>query len=253
MRKFGVIGAKGFVGSNLMKSDNATIPVTRENISAIGSLGCQHFVVSAVSATKWKANLNPERDQQEITALLSNLHPNSGYSLTLISTIDVFPRDLSFTEKTPVEYMERIEGYGKNRAWLECELKDKFEDLTIVRLPGLFGPGLKKNLIFDLLHKKPIVRMNPDSHFQFYDIRNLAQDLSLLWNNDLKVQNMATEPVSVAQILSLFSKTELGVLDEPSFHYKMKTINSAVFGEGKVDYIQDSESVLREIKDWIGN
>jgi hypothetical protein len=64
---------------------------------------------------------------------------------------------------------------------------------------------------------------------------------------------MATQPISVAEILSLFNKTELGVPDEPPFHYKMRTINGALLGLGKVDYIADSESVLREIKNWIGD
>ena len=252
MRKFGVIGANGFVDSNLMNSAYSTIAVTRENILDIAGLGCDHFVLSAVSATKWKANLDPKKDRDEIATLLSNLHPDSGYSLTLISTIDVFPKNYSFTETTPVEFMEKEEAYGKNRAWLECELREKFEDLTIVRLPGLFGPGLKKNLIFDLLNNKPIARLNPESHFQFYDIRNLAKDLSLLWERNRKIQNMATQPISVAEILSIFNRPELSVLDEPPFHYKMKTVNGALFGMGKIDYIEDSESVLREIKNWIG-
>jgi hypothetical protein len=45
--------------------------------------------------------------------------------------------------------------YGRNRRALEAFCADRFDDCLIVRLPALFGPGLRKNFIFDLLNPVP--------------------------------------------------------------------------------------------------
>ena len=198
------------------------------------------------------ANLDPLKDRREIQSLLSKLRPNRGYCITLISTIDVFPRNVEFHEGTEIGLMEKDEAYGKNRAWLENELKEKFkDDLTIIRLPGLFGPGLKKNLLFDLLNNRELARFNPESKFQFYNVGNLADDLSTVWREKIRLQNLATEPISVYQILALFNRLESSFPQERIFEYRMKTVNSLLFKSPRNEYISDSQSTLDQIKNWV--
>ena len=46
--------------------------------------------------------------------------------------------------------------YGRNRARLESWVRATFpESHLVVRLPGIFGPGMKKNIIFDLVTRSP--------------------------------------------------------------------------------------------------
>jgi nucleoside-diphosphate-sugar epimerase len=233
-----------------MKSAFQPIPVTRSNISELANLDCAHFVVAAVSAAKWLANLDPEKDKNAISDLLAQLNPNSGYSLTLISTIDVFPKGEEFNEETENQKMENDEGYGKNRAWLEIALQEKFPDLTIVRLPGLFGPGLKKNLLFDLTNNREIAKINPNSEFQFYNVLNLAKDLNIIWEKSIRIQNIATEPIAVKEVLSIFDAHGKGTLSEKRFAYRMKTLNSSSFDSSQKDYIESKESVLNQLQIW---
>lgn len=44
--------------------------------------------------------------------------------------------------------------YGKDRLWLENKVSDSFDSL-VIRLPGLYGKGLKKNFLYDYINYIP--------------------------------------------------------------------------------------------------
>ncbi len=48
-----------------------------------------------------------------------------------------------------------------------------------MRLPGLYGPGLKKNVIFDFLHDNDVHKIDSRGVFQFYDTTRLWRDLEI--------------------------------------------------------------------------
>ena len=45
-------------------------------------------------------------------------------------------------------------GYGRNRLYLENYIRNNYHDYLIVRLPGLFGKGLKKNAFIRFIKQK---------------------------------------------------------------------------------------------------
>ena len=47
---------------------------------------------------------------------------------------------------------KKNDDYGRNRYYVEKFVNSHFANCTIIRLPSLFGKGLKKNFIYDLLH-----------------------------------------------------------------------------------------------------
>ena len=67
-----------------------------------------------------------------------------------ISTIDVFKNPNSKDEASRID-MDGLEAYGANRYRLEFMVREYYPDATIVRLPGLFGRGIKKNFIYDFM------------------------------------------------------------------------------------------------------
>ncbi|MEG2769570.1 MAG: sugar nucleotide-binding protein, partial [Oscillospiraceae bacterium] len=67
-----------------------------------------------------------------------------------ISTADVYKTPQNVDENTPIDEND-LQTYGKNRYLLEKWVRENIENHLIVRLPGLFGKGIKKNFLFDML------------------------------------------------------------------------------------------------------
>jgi len=89
--------------------------------------------------------------------------------------------------------------YGTNRYFLEQFCRENF-NTTIVRLPGLFGPGLKKNVIYDLLHDNNIDRIHKDGVYQYYNLANIWRDIQVAVDNSLPLVNLATPPISTLEV-----------------------------------------------------
>ncbi|HCD03853.1 MAG TPA: pyridine nucleotide transhydrogenase, partial [Methylophaga sp.] len=67
--------------------------------------------------------------------------------------------------------------YGLHRRVLEKFVEQHFSSYLIVRLPGLVGPGLRKNVIFDLHNKNNLDVIEGRGVFQFYPMVNLWYDI----------------------------------------------------------------------------
>ena len=52
-----------------------------------------------------------------------------------------------------------LQAYGRNRRRLEQIVAGRF-DALVVRLPALYGPGLKKNALYDLLHNNAVDKID---------------------------------------------------------------------------------------------
>ena len=64
-----------------------------------------------------------------------------------ISTCDVYEVPQDVDEDTDIEAtLETLHPYGKHRFHIEEFMRSHFERVTIIRLPALFGKGLKKNV-----------------------------------------------------------------------------------------------------------
>ncbi|MCI6709979.1 MULTISPECIES: NAD(P)-dependent oxidoreductase [Eisenbergiella] len=76
--------------------------------------------------------------------------------LVLISTIDVFKSPLAVYEDSAID-MDGLQPYGYNRRVLENWVRENYPEALIVRLPGLFGEGIKKNFIYDIINVIPFM------------------------------------------------------------------------------------------------
>lgn len=100
------------------------------------------------------ANREPEADRQQIDTLIERLEGVRTQRFVLISTIAVLA-DLAAGDDESTKAFQEDLAYGRNRRILEAFCETHFDDYLVVRLPALFGPGLRKNFIFDLLNPAP--------------------------------------------------------------------------------------------------
>lgn len=151
MPRTALIGHTGFVGGELSRQRDFTAVFNSSNIESIRGQTFDRIVCAGVSAVKWLANKEPKRDWVSIQRLMECLSNVSAADFVLISTIDVYRQTAGLTENDAPS-TEGLHAYGLHRLRLESFIAERFPGHAIVRLPALFGTGLKKNALYDLLH-----------------------------------------------------------------------------------------------------
>lgn len=245
-----LIGFTGFVGSNLDAQSTFTDKYNSKNINEIDGKSYDLIVCAAARAEKWRINQEPEKDMAEIQSLIDHLKTINAKQFVLVSTVDVYKNPVGVNEETPIDTND-LHAYGSNRYYLEQFCRDNF-DATIVRLPGLFGTGIKKNVIFDLLHNNNVDKIHHGGSFQYYNLDNIWKDINIALDNNLKLVNFGTEPVKTEEI----AKYAFGIdfNNEPegvnAGSYDMQTLHADVFG-GQGVYMQSKQQELDDIKAFV--
>jgi hypothetical protein len=237
-----LIGRTGFVGQTLLGQRGFEAAYRSSDIAEIEGRRFERIVCAGVSAVKWWANANPAADLAAIERLMRHLDRAAADRFVLISTVDVYaaPAGVDEDEAVPAA---GLHPYGLHRAMLEDWVRRRFPRHHIVRLPALFGPGLKKNALYDLLHDNLLEKIDPGSRFQWYPLERLADDIEAIEVAGLDVVNLATEPVGMAEIAArFFPGKRLGGASQPAF-YDMRTRHGRMFG-GDGSYAMSAEAVL---------
>ena len=146
-----LVGYTGFVGSNLYKQHKFDGVYNSKNIADAFGTAPDLCVYSGVRAEKFTADRFPEQDLAHIKESLDNIRRINAEKLVLISTIDVIPPQKENIFEDTAYDTNKLTPYGKNRLYLEHEVRRLYPDAHIIRLPGLFGGGLKKNFIYDII------------------------------------------------------------------------------------------------------
>ena len=226
-----LVGYTGFVGGNIQEAHPFDELYNSRNIRDIEGREFDLLVFSAARAEKWRINQDPESDLRHIEELERTLGTVSAKRIVLISTIDVYPRPRDVDETSPID-LDQLHPYGLHRLRLEEFVRRSFEAAHVVRLPGLFGPGIKKNVIYDLLNDNNVDRIHADGVFQYYDLRLLWGDLQRAMAAEIDVLNIATEPIATAELARVafgmpFSTRPEGI--SPGF-YDMRSVHSSEWG-----------------------
>lgn len=247
-----LIGYTGFVGSNLLLQREFTDLYNSKNINTIEGKEYDEIWCAGVQAVKWWANQNPLEDLKAIDSLLNNLRSVRAKRFILISTVDVFANPVNVDETTEIN-TEKNHAYGIHRRKMELEILNLFENCTIVRLPGLYGSGLKKNLIYDLMTQQNLAGFHPDSMFQFYNLDRLVNDIKLALSAQLEIIHLTTEPVSVSQVASACFGVTINKETEASpILYDMRTMHAKLWQRDSY-YLDSANEVLTQIRAFASN
>jgi hypothetical protein len=198
------------------------------------------------------ANKNPGTDRKKIKALEDMLASITTKRFVLISTIDVYPVAQGVDESFDCHSIDN-HAYGAHRLAFEDFCLTQFPDCYIVRLPGLFGDGLKKNVIYDLLNDNCLEMINPKSSFQYYYINHLWSDIQVVINANVRLINFFTEPLSSSEVIQrYFSGKAVGQDPASEAHYDLHTCHASLWGKDG-NYIYSKDEVMNQLNEFITN
>jgi nucleoside-diphosphate-sugar epimerase len=246
-----LVGYTGFVGGNVSRTHTFTDLYNSANIAQIAGRSYDLVVFSAARAEKWRINQNPEADTTHIDELKETLASFRTNQLVLISTVDVYGHPISVDENTPVPE-PGLHPYGAHRAELEDFARHQFTNVLVVRLPALFGPGIKKNVVFDLLNNNGVEKIDHRGSFQYYDLRHLWDDVTVALRAGLELVNFATQPISTGVV----AREAFGMdfTNEPEgsrpASYDVRSIHAELFGGGD-GYLYTATQVLDDLRAFV--
>ncbi len=228
-----LIGYSGFVGQTLLRQTTFKHLYRSTNIDEIRGGKFDTVICAGAPAQKWIANREPQADLAKIQTLMNHLGTIQCKKMVLISTVDVFLSAEGVDENTPV-IEAGLHAYGLHRRMLETFVQDTFAQSLVVRLPGLVGPGLRKNVIFDFLNDNNLSAIDSRGIFQFYPMVNLWSDIQQCQRQELSLVHLTAEPISVHDVAA----EGFGLaFDNPAHpipaRYDMRSIHAQALGGGE--------------------
>lgn len=149
-----LIGHTGFVGGILRHQHSFGFEFNSLTIGNAAGRTFDAVVCAAAPGSMLEANNFPDRDLSQVRALMDQLDNINSSRFILISSIAVLNDFAGGDDEMTTAFQETLP-YGRHRRELESFCANRFKTCLIVRLPALFGPGLRKNFFFDLLNPIP--------------------------------------------------------------------------------------------------
>jgi hypothetical protein len=245
-----LIGHSGFVGKNIASKKKFKFEYNSKNIEKIKNKEFDLVVCSGLYAEKWKINNNASDDYSNILKLSKLLKTIECKKFVLISTIDVYAIKENVNEDT--KKFEFKEPYGANRYIFEQLCLEKFRNhCFIIRLPGLFGNSLKKNVLFDLLNNKNLNLINKASIYQYYNLDYILNDINKVIKNKLKIVNLISEPINNKLLLKeFFPKINIKKNNSKSVNYNIHSKHGKFWSTNN-NYIYSKNSIFNDLKNYI--
>ncbi|PLK22888.1 hypothetical protein C0V72_12515 [Porphyrobacter sp. TH134] len=150
----GLIGHSGFVGGALLRQTDFDACYNSATIATIEGQAFGTLVCAAAPGSMFEANRSPERDAAQIDGLIARLATIQAERFVLISSVAVLA-DFAGGNDEGTQAFQQDLAYGRHRRALEAFVESHFASSLIVRLPALFGQGLRKNFLFDLMNPVP--------------------------------------------------------------------------------------------------
>jgi len=246
-----IVGYTGFVGSNLLSFYKFDSFYNSSNFYEAVNKEFDTLFFCGIPAVKWYANNNPDKDIETIDRIKSILKTIKANRIILISTIDVYEYSDSQNNEDYLCDFINNHPYGRNRYLFEEFVKSTFANYHIIRLPALFGKGLKKNILFDLIHLNQVDKIEKNTSFQWYSLDWLNNDIDMVLKYDIRVCNLFPEPLETVEILKLF-KMPLDIYKcQSNMKYNITTKYSKLFNSTIDNYIRDKHTVLSSISDFL--
>ena len=185
--KIAILGANGFVGSNVALYLQQYYPnintITRENYTSYKGNHYDYFINCNGNSKKYWANENPIEDfEASVTSVYKTFFDFSIYHYIYMSSLDIY---YSFP-------------YGFHKRIAEDIIQNRTLDRLFLRCGSIIGPHMKKGVLYDILHDKPLY-VTEDSKFQFISVFDIARCIYdyIQGKYMYYTRNLGTPPISV--------------------------------------------------------
>lgn len=203
-----LVGSTGFVGGNLLAKHTFAAECHSSDITAQYGTRPDLCVYAGVPAAMFLANADPEADLAVMRAARENIRQIAPKRLVLISSIAVLADSRGVYEDSPAQDTEALPAYGKNRLQLERWVREDFPDALIVRLPALYGAGIRKNFLFDL-HTITPAMLRPEKYSELAAKSVLVQSAYTLADNGFYKLNGTAD---LAALRTFFAANDFNAL-----------------------------------------
>jgi len=251
--KTALIGHTGFVGHNIFLQQNDAIHLyNTSNIHEIYGKEYELVIIAAPGGSRIVANKFPGEDRVGIGALLSHLNLVQGVKkVVLVSTVEVYSNKVRIDEDSNI-HPSILDDYGKNRLFLENLISIQYSNPLILRLPILFGEGLKKNFIYDLIHNERVEDINPDNELPIYNLKYLWDDILTCLEHELDIVNLVSEPIKVGEIAKEIFDVDLPKNDLlPSRKYDIRSKYADFWGSWSDFYMENKDDVFNDLDKFV--
>lgn len=206
MKKIAIIGAEGFVGSALCRQGSngfEIVKVTRKNYDKCKNYKYDIVINTAMPSRRFWALNNPKKDVIE----------------TVLKTADIFYEWQydKFVQISSISADIQLDiPYGSHKRSAEV-IVEKDPNAMIVRLGALYGEGLIKSALFDLVNHNHIY-VDILSEYNYIDV-----DFAASWI--LKnLHQKGIKNIGAHDTVSL-SKLSEGIWDNPAYEGKFEKIH----------------------------
>lgn len=206
-----VVGPDGFIGRNLVDrleaAGVAVSGVRKETpIRAVSDAPVDCVFFCAGNSAPHRTRDDPQFClQRNVTELHEYLTELDYRTFVHFSSCAVYPPDSE--RKRPDATLDPgdISLYGAHKLLSERYVREFAERWIILRPAYLYGPGLWKNVIYDLRTGQERIFLDPDSELSILDVRHLADAaIALARSVENDVFNVASEYlVSVRELLEM--------------------------------------------------
>lgn len=191
-----LVGSTGFVGGNLLAKHTFAAECHSSDITAQYGTRPDLCVYAGVPAAMFLANADPEADLAVMRAARENIRQIAPKRLVLISSIAVLADSRGVYEDSPAQDTEGLPAYGKNRLQLERWVREDFPGALIVRLPALYGAGIRKNFLFDL-HTITPAMLRPEKYSELAAKSLLVKSAYTLADNGFYKLSGTADPAAL--------------------------------------------------------
>lgn len=178
-----LMGAGGFVGSAFSryfeKNDIPYTPIGRKEMDKSLGTSCDLMILSCGNANKGKGIADPMFDfSQSLANIAHYVHGVEAKRVLLISSVDVYndPSTQALTSEDTIITPHQLHSYGFHKYLAEQYVQKYSQHYMIMRLPGLVGPGLQKNAVYDHCHPPKKLFLSPESQINFVHTDAVAKD-----------------------------------------------------------------------------